>query len=159
MTALHKYIGIIITLLMLSACATLQPHFEEPDIKVSSFRLLPGNTVNPTFEIGLNISNPNDFALDVKGLSYSASIKGNQVFSGVTNQIPKIAGYGSENISLTGQADLFGGLSLVVDLLQQKNLDKPIEYELEVKISLGGVIFPIYVTKTGEILLPQNSRS
>lgn len=149
---------IMIGTFLLTACATLQPHFEEPEIKVNSFKVVPGSGANPTFEIGLNIINPNDFDLDVKGLSYSASIKGNKVFSGVTNQIPNIAAYGSENITLNGQADLFGGISLFVDMLKPENQNQPIEYSLDVKISLGGVIFPIYVTREGELTLPKNNR-
>lgn len=159
MQTLGKISLISLMLLVLASCATLSPSFEEPDVKVNSFRTLPSDSASPTFEIGLNIMNPNDFALDVKGMSYTVHIKGNEVFSGVTNNIPKIEAYGSADVTLTGKADLFGGISLIFDLLSDKDSTNAIDYSLDVKISLGNVIFPIYVTKEGEFDLGHHSRA
>jgi LEA14-like dessication related protein len=139
-------------LLGLSSCASIQLQLTEPDVKVNSFKLVPSNDITPSFEIGLNVANPNNIDIKIQGLSYTAEIGGHKVFSGVTNKLPPIPAYGSEDIKLNAQADLVGGISLLIDLM--KTRDKPLLYTLEVKISIDNVLFPIYVTRQGELALP-----
>jgi LEA14-like dessication related protein len=94
MKPIFKNMLAIVTCVILSACATLNPNFEEPQVSVNSFKILPGGSINPTFEIGLRVVNPNSMPLNLKGMSYTASIEGNKIFSGVANQLPVITAYG-----------------------------------------------------------------
>ncbi|WP_339720711.1 LEA type 2 family protein [uncultured Paraglaciecola sp.] len=137
---------------ILSACVGLNPNFEEPDVSVNSFKLLPGASINPTFEIGLRVLNPNSISLNLKGMSYSASIEGNKVFSGVANQLPIVPAYGEADIKLNVQADLFGGIRLIGDLLKKR--DKAVSYTLKVKLDLGTFALPIYITHRGDLSIP-----
>jgi LEA14-like dessication related protein len=136
-----KHLIGIITTVILSACAALNPHFEEPQVSVNSFKILPGNSINPTFEIGLRVVNPNNIPLNLKGLSYTASIEGNKILSGVANQL--------EEVKLTAQADLFGGIRLLADLMKPR--ETPIGYTLKVKLAVGTFALPIYITREGDL--------
>jgi LEA14-like dessication related protein len=138
--------------LTLTSCATLNPNFEKPEVSVNSFKVLPGAGINPTFEIGLRVVNPNSIALNLKGLSYTASIEGNKILSGVANQLPTVPAYGEEEVRLNVQADLFGGIRLIADLMKQR--DTPISYILKVKLDVGTFALPIYITREGNLTMP-----
>jgi LEA14-like dessication related protein len=146
-----RLIAIIVSIL-LSACATLHPNFEAPQVSVNSFKVLPDGGLNPTFEIGLRVVNPNSISLNLKGLSYTASIEGNQIVSGVANQLPAVPAYGEEDIKLHAQADLFGGLRLIADLMKKRNT--PISYTLKVKMDVSTFALPIYITREGNLTIP-----
>ena len=62
---------------------------EADDLKVSfeNIRSLPAEGVGPRFEITLRISNPNEQALDIAGISYTMDLLGKEVISGVTTKI------------------------------------------------------------------------
>jgi LEA14-like dessication related protein len=138
---------------MLSACANLIPNFEKPQVSVNSFKILPDRNVNPTFEIGLRVVNPNSIALNLKGMSYTASIEGNKIFSGVANQLPILPAYGEEEIKLNVQADLFAGIRLLADLMQPRTT--PIVYTLKVKLDVGIFALPIRITREGNLSIPK----
>lgn len=153
-----KQLGLRLTTLfiifILNSCATLHPNFEEPQVSVNSFKILPGGSINPTFEIGLRVVNPNGISLNLKGMSYTASIEGNKIFSGVANQLPTVPAYGEEDIKLNAQADLFGGIRLIADLMKKR--DTPISYTLKVKLDVGTFALPIYITREGNLTIPTN---
>lgn len=140
---------------MLSACTILTPNFEKPQVSVNSFKILPDGNINPTFEIGLRVVNPNSIPLNLKGMSYTASIEGNQIFSGVANQLPIVPAYGEEEVKLNVQADLFGGIRLLADLIQPRTT--PIAYTLKVKLDVGIFALPIHITREGNLSIPKTN--
>ena len=85
-------------------------------------------------------------------MSYSASIEGNKVFSGVANQLPIVPAYGEEEVKLQAQADLFGGIRLLADLMKPR--ETPIGYTLKVKLDVGTFALPIYITREGRLTIP-----
>jgi LEA14-like dessication related protein len=145
-------------LLFLSSCANLSPTFDDPEIKVTSFKLVPSNSINPKFEIGLNVINPNNTNINLQGLAYTARIEGQKVFSGVASELSPIKAYGSADITLGGQADLLGGLALINKLLSMEKLNQPINYSLNVKMNIKGLLIPITLERTGELTLPNQLR-
>jgi LEA14-like dessication related protein len=139
-------------MLILTSCAALNPNFEKPKVSVNSFKILPRGSINPTFEIGLRVVNPNSIPLNLKGMSYTASIEDNKIFSGVANQLPIVQAYGEEDIKLNAQADLLGGIRLFADLMKKR--DTPISYTLKVKLDVGTFALPIYITREGNLTIP-----
>ncbi len=138
-------------ILFATACAPLQPGFETPAVNVSSFRVLPTNSIVPTFEIGLHVVNPNRTALKLQGLSYNVELEGYRILSGVANQLPLIEAYGEGNILLQAQPDLFSTLSLFSDLMQQPR--ETFNYALTASLDAGGLWPKIRVAKSGTIAL------
>ncbi len=59
MKTLTRLALLLMTILILSGCAGLQPHLETPKVSITSFRLLPSETMAPRFEVGLHVINPN----------------------------------------------------------------------------------------------------
>jgi LEA14-like dessication related protein len=144
---------LVLSLLFLSSCAALQPRFETPHVSLTSFRLLPSESMAPRFEIGLHIINPNLMQLPLKGISYSVKLEGHQLLSGVTSNLPTIQGYSEADVRLEASADLFSGLQLLSELLAQPR--ETFHYELAAKLDIGSLLPSIPIMETGEIMLQQ----
>ncbi len=149
MLKFKKFVFVLIVLCV--GCAPLLPHFEEPTVNVSSFRVLPGHSIVPTFEIGLHVTNPNRIALKLQGLSYHVELEGYRILSGVSNQLPVIEAYGEGEVLLQVSPDLFSTLSLFTDLMNQPR-DR-FAFTLEALLDVGGVLPKIGVHKDGELSL------
>jgi LEA14-like dessication related protein len=145
----------LLVILIPTSCATLNSNFEKPEIIVNSFKILPGGSIDPTFEIGLRVVNPNSISLNFKGMAYTASIEGNQIFSGVANQLPIVPAYGEEEVKSNVQADLFGGIRLFADLMQPRKTR--IAYTLKVKLDVGTFALPIHITREGNLTMPKTN--
>ena len=139
---------------LLSACATMSPDYEEPTVTLSSFRAIPSEGMVPAFEIGLRIINPNSQALNLDGIVYTVSLQGYELVKGVGKDFPVIEGYSEGEVKLTATANLLAGIRFVGDMMQSEG--GPVEYEFKAKLDLGGLHPSIKVRETGEINL--NSR-
>jgi LEA14-like dessication related protein len=132
---------------LLSACATLRPDFETPTVQVVSVALLPLEDFSPRFAVTLRVMNPNRSALPLRGAAYTISIEGQEIVSGVTNDLPRIPGYGEEDVTLNATLNWLEGLQLLQDLSQ--NPRNSVAYELSAKLDVGALIPPIRITDTG----------
>lgn len=143
--------SLFVIVLLLAACAPLQPGFETPTVNVTHFRVLPANDIVPTFEIGLHVINPNRTALKLQGLSYNVELEGHRILTGVANQLPIIEAYGEGDILLQAQPDLFSTLSLFTDLLNQPR--EKFAFTLDAYLDVGRFWPKIKVSKTGAVSL------
>lgn len=142
---------LLLVILSMVSCSALVPSFESPTVTISNFRVLPGQSIVPTFEIGLHVSNPNRMPLNLVGLSYLVELEGHQVFSGVANDLPVIAGYGSGNIVLQGQPDLIGTFNLFHDLMRRPRQD--VSYRVDAVLDIGGLMPKIRINREGLVSL------
>jgi len=133
----------------LSACATLQPDFETPTVQVVSVALLPIENLAPRFAVTLRVMNPNRSDLALKGAAYTIKIEGQEIVSGVANDLPKIPAYGEENVTLTATLNWLEGLQLINDLT--RNPRESIAYELNAKLDVGALIPAIRITDAGTL--------
>jgi LEA14-like dessication related protein len=133
----------------LSACATLQPDFETPTVQVVSVALLPIENLAPRFAVTLRVMNPNRSDLALKGAAYTIKIEGQEIVSGVANDLPRIPAYGEENVTLTATLNWLEGLQLLDDLT--RNPRASIAYELSAKLDVGALIPAIRITDAGTL--------
>jgi LEA14-like dessication related protein len=143
-------IGLLLAII-LSACATLSPDYEQPTVTLSSFKAIPSEGMVPAFEIGLRIINPNAQALNLEGIVYTVSLQGYELVKGVGKDFPVIEGYSEGEVKLTAAANLLAGIRFVGDMMQSQ--DESVEYEFKAKLDLGGLYPSIKVRETGEINL------
>ena len=130
-----RSILIVLLAIFLAGCANLTPGFEDPSVEVTSIQLKNSNSLAPEFDIALRVSNPNRDALSIDGMTYSLFLAGNKVVSGVANDLPSIPGYGEVAVNIQASLSLFGGLSLLNDLMTQNS--ESIDYELVTKLDVG----------------------
>lgn len=157
----------IILVIMLSACQTMAPDFDKPEIQVTSIKLIaPENNdnalnINMKFDIGLYVTNPNSQALNIQGMTYDIrlgdSANSYKVISGISNNIPEIEGYGDASFSTTATLNLFSGIKFFADFLQQKSLET-LPYSIKAKLDTGiPLIGKVTVTEDGEVNLKTKS--
>ena len=146
-------IGILsfLLLMMLVSCTTLDPDYEQPTVTLKSFRALPSEGMVPSFEIGLNVLNPNAGSFQLQGVVYTISVQGHEVVKGVGKDFPVVEGYSEETIKLTAAANLFAGVRLVMDLM--KSPGENLEFEFEAKLDTGGFGRSIRIKETGSFRL------
>ena len=143
-------ISVVLLVGWLSACATLMPDYQQPEVNLTKVEPLQSTNMEQRFLVGLRITNPNDVALDISGLSYSLSLQGHKVVSGVSNNIDSIAAYGDTLVELEASASLMGGFRALMALLGET---KALEYELETRLDTGWWPWPITVVESGAIEL------
>jgi LEA14-like dessication related protein len=140
-----------LALLLLQACATLHPDYEQPTVTLSSFQVVPSDGMVPTFEIGLNILNPNPDALHLEGVVYEVSIQGHEILKGVGKDFPVVEGYSSQTVKLTAVANLLSGIRLLGDLMNLQEED--LQYEFTARLDTGGFFPSIRVAESGSFHL------
>ena len=134
---------------LLSGCAGItNSHFEQPVVSLSSFRMVPQQTVSPKFEIGLHIINPNREALSFEGIFYTVTIEGYDVLAGVSNDLPTVDPYGEADITIDASVDLVKSIRLISSLMQQPR-DR-FKYSFKAKLDPGGLNPRITIQEDGE---------
>lgn len=141
-------------LLFVSGCSQLQSGYETPVVSITSFEAIPTQGIVPQFQIGLHIINPNRSPLYLKGVSYTISLEGHNIITGVSNQLPQIEAYGEGDVLLAASVDLFSSIGFFTDLIRHQKNDQ-ISYALDAKLDAGSSYPLIKVAKKGKISLTQ----
>lgn len=144
---------LIIALLLLCSCSSIMNSaLEKPVVTLSSFRALPGgDSIVPTFEIGLHVVNPNSITLPLKGLVYEIELEGHQILYGVTSDLPRIAAYSDADVTLTARPDLFSTVRLFSGFLNQPRDE--FSFDFNATLDVGTLLPKIRVKKSGAISL------
>lgn len=147
----YRNLALLLAALTLAGCASLMAERDPPVVSVENIRSLPSQGEGPRFEIVLRVANPNKEALDIAGISYSIDIQGHSLVSGVTNQVPRIAGYTEETVTLNAGVNLIEVLRLLGNLGQARG--DALEYTFAAKIDFEGFLPTQRVTETGTLAL------
>ena len=138
----------VLVLFFLSGCAGMQTGYDTPTVSLTSFRLIPGESIVPKFEIGLRIINPNRDALEFDGLFYNITIEDYKILSGVANELPIVEGYGEADILLDASVDVLGGAKLLQSLINSPK--DSFHYGFNAKLDLGSLKPPLRISEQGE---------
>ncbi len=95
----------------LGGCSAFAPKFTRPNITVISVEMRSGNLLQQNFAVKLNIQNPNDRALPVRGLHTELNVGGEQIASGVSDRAITVPANGDAEFDMTISANL--GLALL----------------------------------------------
>lgn len=136
---------------LLAGCAGQQHDFQEPEVHLTRIVPVAGSGLEQRFLIGLRILNPNRNAIRVSGLSYTVSLQGQKVVSGVSANIPRISGYGEAEVEVEASTNLLAGVRLLVDLMNRPA--EAIDYELEARLDVGRLALPLRIRDSGSIQL------
>lgn len=140
---------VLLLALSLNGCATMQGDFDPPRVTLDTFKALPSNGSTPRFEIKLRIANPNKQKLDIAGISYSVDILEQELISGVTNEVPLIAGYTEEVVTLQASLQWFQLVRLLTGLAGEQV--RALDYRFAAKIDFNGFVPTQRVEERGTI--------
>ena len=116
---LPRLLKIIALTLALGACSLMAPKFNRPNVTVISIQLRSGNLLQQNFAVKLNIQNPNDRALPVRGVHAELNVGGEQIASGISDRAVLIPAFGESEFDLTITANLALALLKLADRANQ----------------------------------------
>ncbi len=132
-----KKIVFLIVIALLASCSGMGSNFQKPEVKVVS--ISPSDNKNGSFKqsfnIGLEIMNPNSRALNLAGMSYRIQIDGFSVLSGVAKDIPTIAGYSQETVNVNTSISILEGLRFINSLISKSS--SSLNYRMTATIDTG----------------------
>ncbi len=154
---LSQHAFFIAVLFFLSGCATLDLDYEEPSVELVSFKALPADGFEQNFEVGLKLTNPNNFELPLNGISYQLNILGETLAHGVATDIPTVGAYGETRFVVPVSTSLIRGFKVIRALLDNKGQD--ISYQLKAKLDIDIPFMPkLTVVQDGKVPLGQKVR-
>jgi LEA14-like dessication related protein len=104
--------------LVLGGCS-LTPKFTRPNVTVIGIEMRSGNLLKQSFAVKLNIQNPNDRALPVRGLHTELTVGGEQIASGVSDRAVVVPAFGESEFDMTITANLALALLKLSDKANQ----------------------------------------
>ena len=152
-----RYRLILIPLLvLLAACSSLN-QLKAPNATVTAVRPIQGKGMLPDFAVDLHLTNPNAQALSLRGASYTLSIEGQQLVSGVASKLPELPAYGEADVTLTATPDVLGTLGLAQKLLQSQDISQ-LHYKFTARLDLAALLPDLVIEKEGPLSLPAGKR-
>lgn len=120
--------------LVLAACAPIDKA-EPPDVSLVDFKLLPGGIFEQKFELELRVTNPNNFALPLEGLSFKLALNDKPFAQGVSNESVTVPRLGEARIPVVASTTVLDILQQALSLGQRADLT----YRLEGVAYLKGI--------------------
>ena len=125
-----------ILILTLQSCSWTQRELSNPDIKVVHFAHIDSdNFLEQRFALRLQLTNPNDLELNVKGISFQFAVAGIEFIQGVSDNVPLIKAYSTTEFTVQGSANVIQAVRLLHKI--QKKPQNRFDYTLDAKIDLA----------------------
>ena len=134
-----------------AGCASMPSDFEQPSLEFTSIMFRNSGSVAPQFDILLHVTNPNRIPLDLQGMSYTVSLAGHRMVTGVSNDLPIVPAYGEADVRISAVVSLFGTIRLLNDLMT-RNPDR-VEYEFDARMDVGRSRPRLHIRDSGVISL------
>lgn len=142
---------LLVAMLTLGACASMNSNFDPPKIDLAGVEPLHSESMEPRFLLKLRVVNPNDEALTIKGIYYELSAEGHDLLSGASNKATTIPAFGENIITLDASTSLMGTIGLFRSLITSAGKMNALNYQLYTKISVAGMMMPIRKTYSGKL--------
>lgn len=142
--------ALFVTLLFaLGACSTFAPKLESPRLTVMSVAMTSGDMFNQNFLVHLNVQNPNDRELPIKGIDYKLFLQGDSFAEGVTTAPFVVPAQGENQFDITVRTNFVSSLGR---LLSRLNGKKSVEYVIEGQVLLSsGLLRKIPFRQSGAV--------
>ena len=144
-------------LLLVASCAGLKEKPLPPRIQIADIQIQEVKTLETVFQIQLRLINPNNFPLDIKGLSCDLEINGKRFASGVSNTARQIPAYGSDTIEVSLYSSAINMAASLIQMLQKAQqtaaVPEKLVYRLSGHLNLGGLAAPVPFSSEGSLSL------
>ena len=136
-------------LLLAAGCAGIGGELLTPRVKVLEVRPLTADMFAQRFTVRVQVQNPNDLELPVRGIDYQLMLMGDSFAEGVSNEAFLLPALGEAEFDMTVTTNFMSALGRLVSRAGGGKLDK-IEYEFTGKILVDkGVIRKIPFSQQG----------
>jgi LEA14-like dessication related protein len=115
-------------LLVVQSCSLFGPKLTVPRLKVVSIGMLSADLFSQQFMVRMNVQNPNDRELPIKGIDYKLFLQGDSFAEGVTNAPFVIPALGESEFDLPVRTNFVSSIGRLVSRLNGKS---KVEYVIE----------------------------
>ena len=115
-------------LLLTQSCSLFGPKLTVPRLKVVSIGMLSADLFSQQFLVRMNVQNPNDRELPIKGIDYKLFLQGDSFAEGVTTAAFVIPALGESQFDMTVRTNF---VSSIGRLVQRLNGKSKVEYVIE----------------------------
>ncbi len=137
-------------MLFLSSCGTFDKRLNpiQPKVFIDDIEIEDANLSGLTALLTLNIENPNDFAINAKGLDYTMSLSGTNILSGENKNNMSVPALGSGKIEVPVQITYASLLETIPKVMQTGVASYNFSGNIHTRL------FKIPFDKTDELKLP-----
>lgn len=131
MRTLFARLAISFVALAGAACSTFGPKIEAPQLTIVSVAMTSADIFNQQFLVRLNVQNPNDRELPVKGIDYKLFLQGDSFAEGVSAKPFVVPALGETEFDMTVRTNFVSGIGR---LLSRLNGRTQVDYIIEGKV-------------------------
>ncbi len=126
---------------------------QAPTIGVSGLQLVSPGLQSQTFRLGLDLKNPNNFLLPLRGFNYTLKLNGIEVAQGVNSDLINIPAGGNSAL----QMDISMNLLTLFGRLKGAGLlsGKPLKYELSGNVGVLNQALTLPFSRVGQVAVSQ----
>jgi len=106
---------------VLGGCASFLG-IEQPHVHLSDLKLVRGNVFEQRFEGTLRITNPNDFTIELDGLSVKVLLSGREFAHGVSNHHAILPRFGETELTVKLTASTFDLLRQIPGVFESQDM-------------------------------------
>lgn len=134
---------------IVSGCSTLVNKLnpEPPVVTLVGITPVKMEVLQQTFKLTLNLQNPNDFALPIRGFQFSAVINGDDFASGVSNKAVDLDAFGEAQM----EVEVRSGLMQIINNLSKLGNAESLDYGLKGSVKVDGIPVRIKFKETGTL--------
>jgi LEA14-like dessication related protein len=135
---------------MSSACSTLLPHLQPPDLKVVGLSFLGGDSRHQQLRLRVQVTNPNDRQIAVHAIDYQVALAGSHFADGGSAEPFTVPALGQTEFELNVNADM----ASLINLMGAHLNDTALDYEVSGTLHLAeGVVRDIPFKTHGKLPL------
>ena len=141
---------VLIVSTLFSGCATLAQSIETPDVTIVGLRLVEAGFSKQSYELKLNVRNPNPVPLPVRGLAYRIQLAGEDFAAGETLSAFTVPSNGESDFAISITTDILRSLSGLRRMIEEG--DRAVAYQIggELQVDLP-FVKALPFSKAGEI--------
>ncbi|MGB0866423.1 MAG: LEA type 2 family protein [Granulosicoccaceae bacterium] len=128
---------VLLAISLITGCSTLVNKLNPEPPKVTLVGITPVKmeVLQQTFKLTLSLQNPNDFALPIRGMQFSAAINEDDFASGVSNKAVDLPAFGEAEM----EVEVRSGLMQIIENLSKLGNAKTLDYSLRGSVKVEGV--------------------
>ncbi|HKJ95433.1 MAG TPA: LEA type 2 family protein, partial [Gammaproteobacteria bacterium] len=98
-------------MMLATGCTALRlQQADPPKVAMTSLQLTGLTIFEQDFDVGLRLTNPNDFPLPIAGMTYTIQLNGEKFADGASNQAVTVPAMGDAEVHLTVHANMLSNL-------------------------------------------------
>ena len=127
---------VLIVHALIAGCASLSQYPEPVKVTLSDLRPSNMTLLEQSYLLKVRVQNPNDAALNVRGMSYEISLNGKEFAHGVRGEPFTVPAFGETIVAGEIVSTVFSFYEQIREI--QRNPTQRFQYEINGSLSLGG---------------------